>query len=228
AHLVVVNISFDVAQPYRVIKYITFGTYALYLSVMIRQIALIVLLFTQSLLAAGFKYDDIPAEYRELMPPRVRFFLQNLSEADKTALKEVFKAGPYRTPEESIAALKMKSPVLGAKAEMLHAVIKSKIAALGPEAKAFARKVGLFTLREVSRALLNLFSQSIGIARGIKARYYTGNKPTLDDLKASVREILISYKSLSDAAKADFGSQFPFLANIYRSNKTAKFAGFQN
>ncbi|KAK6745371.1 hypothetical protein RB195_011855 [Necator americanus] len=175
---------------------------------MIRQIALIVLLFTQSLLAAGFKYDDIPAEYRELMPPGVRFFLQNLSEADKTALKEVFKAGPY-IDIKSIAALKMKSPVLGAKAEMLHAVIKSKIAALGPEAKAFARK-------------------SIGIARGIKARYYTGNKPTLDDLKASVREILISYKSLSDAAKADFGSQFPFLANIYRSNKTAKFAGFQN
>ncbi|KAK6745372.1 hypothetical protein RB195_011855 [Necator americanus] len=158
---------------------------------MIRQIALIVLLFTQSLLAAGFKYDDIPAEYRELMPP-------GFSRLDRIG-----------TPEESIAALKMKSPVLGAKAEMLHAVIKSKIAALGPEAKAFARK-------------------SIGIARGIKARYYTGNKPTLDDLKASVREILISYKSLSDAAKADFGSQFPFLANIYRSNKTAKFAGFQN
>ncbi|ETN71481.1 nematode fatty acid retinoid binding protein [Necator americanus] len=173
---------------------------------MIRQIALIVLLFTQFLLVPAFKYEDIPADYRDLMPPEARDFLQNLSDGDKTVLKEVFKAGPYKNTEESIAALKKKSPELGAKVEKLHAMVKSKIAALGPEAKGFAEK-------------------SIEIARGIKARYYTGNEPTKDDLKASVKEVLKLYKAMSDAGKADFGKQFPFLAKVFESGKAAKFAG---
>ncbi|KAK6745365.1 hypothetical protein RB195_011850 [Necator americanus] len=176
---------------------------------MIRGIVLVAYLFTQFLLASAFKYEDIPEDYRELIPQEAKDFMMNLSDADKTTLKEVFKGGPYKNEEEAIAELKKKSTELGERAEKFHAAIKAKVTALGPEAKTFAEK-------------------SIDIGRKLRARYYTDNKPTGEELKEKTAEVLKMYKSLSEDGKADFQKQFPILTKVFTSEKLAKFVGVEN
>lgn len=122
-----------------------------------------------SLSAPINSYDELPAEYKDLMPPQAKEFLSGLTDADKAVLKEIAKDyAKYQNEDEVgidgvgrerdsgvlffcehesllevLAALKEKSPELHAKAEKLHVMLKEKIDALGDEAKVFAKEVGL-------------------------------------------------------------------------------------
>ncbi|KAE9418042.1 hypothetical protein Angca_003534 [Angiostrongylus cantonensis] len=86
--------------------------------------------------------EDIPPEYRELIPKEAKDFLTGLSDADKEVLRGIAKNyATYKNEDEVLTALKAKSPELGAKAEKLHNMIKEKVDALGDEAKAFAKEM---------------------------------------------------------------------------------------
>ncbi|KAL6743137.1 nematode fatty acid retinoid binding protein [Ancylostoma duodenale] len=154
--------------------------------------------------ASAFKFEDIPEQYRELVPPEAKLFMTSLSDADKAALKEVFQnQAKYKTPEEIVEALKKASPALGARAENFIATIRKKIAALNPEAQAFAKDM-------------------VASARKIRGRYYTGDKPSRAELKQAAMEVINKYKAMSDDGKADFRKQFPILSRILSDEKIIK------
>ncbi|VDM57585.1 unnamed protein product [Angiostrongylus costaricensis] len=140
--------------------------------------------------------EDIPPEYRELIPKEAKDFLTGLSDADKEVLKGIAKNyATYKNEDEVLAALKAKSPELGAKAEKLHNMIKEKVDALGDEAKAFAKEG----------------------ARKIQASVVAGNKPNLTELKEKAQTAINKYKALSDDAKEDLAKHFPILTSVFKS-----------
>ncbi|EPB80032.1 nematode fatty acid retinoid binding protein [Ancylostoma ceylanicum] len=154
--------------------------------------------------ASAFKFEDIPAEYRELIPPEAKGFLTSLSDADKAALKEIYQnQAKYKTPDEIVEALKKASPTLGARAEKFIATIRKKIAALNPEAQAFAKDM-------------------VASARKIRAQYYTGHKPSRAELKQAAMGVINKYKAMSEEGKADFKKQFPILSRILSDEKIIK------
>ncbi|PIO53853.1 nematode fatty acid retinoid binding protein, partial [Teladorsagia circumcincta] len=70
----------------------------------------------------------------ELIPKEAKDFLGGLTDSDKAVLKDIAKDyAKYKNEEEALAALKEKSPELGAKAEKLHEMVKGKIEALNDE-----------------------------------------------------------------------------------------------
>ncbi|KAL6725428.1 hypothetical protein Aduo_007482 [Ancylostoma duodenale] len=154
--------------------------------------------------ASAFKFEDIPEQYRELVPPELKLFITSLSDADKAALKEVYQnRAKYKTTDEIMEALKKASPALGAKVEKFIATIRKKIAALNPEAQAFAKDI-----------LLS--------AREIRAQCYIGNKPSRAELKQAALEVINKYKAMSADGKADFKKQFPILSRIFSDEKIIK------
>ena len=168
---------------------------------MMRTLVLVALAAVAISAAPINSYEEIPAEYKELVPTQVKEFLTGLTEDDKKVLKEMaanYKS--YKDENEALAALKEKSPALHEKAEKLHLMLKEKIDALGDEAKAFAKEI-------------------IGEARALQAQVVSGNRPSLDELKTKVTEGVNKYKALSDAAKADLEKQFPITASIFKNEK---------
>uniref|UniRef100_A0A0K0CWC8 Fatty-acid and retinol-binding protein 1 n=1 Tax=Angiostrongylus cantonensis TaxID=6313 RepID=A0A0K0CWC8_ANGCA len=148
--------------------------------------------------------EDIPPEYRELIPKEAKDFLTGLSDADKEVLRGIAKNyATYKNEDEVLTALKAKSPELGAKAEKLHNMIKEKVDALGDEAKAFAKEM-------------------IKGARKIQASVVAGNKPNLTELKEKAQTAINKYKALSDDAKEDLAKHFPILTSVFKSEKFQK------
>ncbi|ETN71476.1 hypothetical protein RB195_011846 [Necator americanus] len=173
---------------------------------MFRQIAAIAAFLCLTYAAPFTSIEDIPAEYRELIPKEAKDFLTGLSDADKAVLKDIAKNyATYKNEDEALAALKAKSPELGEKAEKLHAMVKGKVDALGDEAKAFAKEI-------------------IAGARKIQAQVVAGNKPNLAELKEKAQSAINKYKALSDAAKEDLQKQFPILTSVFKNEKFQKMA----
>ncbi|ETN71480.1 hypothetical protein NECAME_14207 [Necator americanus] len=81
-------------------------------------------------------------------------------------------------------------------------------------------------MTESKIAALGLEAKEIG--REFIARFYTDNKPTLNDLIAKAGEIVNLYKALSDDAKAEYGKQFPFLSKVWSSEQTSKLITSRN
>ncbi|KJH45547.1 nematode fatty acid retinoid binding protein [Dictyocaulus viviparus] len=191
---------------------------------MIRQ-TVIIAAFLCIVYAAPFEsIEDIPAEYREMMPKEAKEFLTGLSEDDKKVLKDIAKNyATYKNEDEKcyrflnsfcfkvLAALKEKSPELGAKAEKLHIMVKEKVESLGDEAKAFAKEVLCFV-------------KMIKGARKIQASVVAGNKPNLAELKEKAQTAINKYKALSDGAKEDLQKHFPILTSFFKSEKFQKMA----
>ncbi|KIH68913.1 nematode fatty acid retinoid binding protein [Ancylostoma duodenale] len=94
-----------------------------------------------------------------------------------------------------MAALKSKSPSTAAKIEKFQKLIDSKVAALGPEAKAFAEEI-------------------FATARKVQAQHFAGKRPSRDELVKSALDSIKKFRMLSAAGKADFQKQFPSLANV--------------
>ncbi|KAF8358535.1 far-1 [Pristionchus pacificus] len=173
---------------------------------MIRGLALLALVAACAFAAPFNSIDDVPAEYKDLIPAQAKEFLTGLTEEDKKILKEVAaNYANYKTEDEALNALKEKSPALFEKAEKLHLMLKEKLDALNAEAKKFAEEI-------------------IGEARAIQAQIVSGNKPTLADLKAKVVAGVEKYKALSPEAKSDIEKQFPITASVFKNEKFQELA----
>ncbi|GMR40100.1 hypothetical protein PMAYCL1PPCAC_10296 [Pristionchus mayeri] len=173
---------------------------------MFRLMALLALVAVCALAAPFNSIDEVPAEYKELIPEQAKDFVTGLTDEDKKVLKEVAaNYANYKTPQEAIDALKEKSPALAEKAEKLHAFLQEKVNALGPDAKAFVEEV-------------------IAEARKIHAAIIAGNKPSLEELKAKALEGFKLYKALSDDAKADLEKHFPITASVFKNEKFQELA----
>ncbi|GMT17324.1 hypothetical protein PFISCL1PPCAC_8621 [Pristionchus fissidentatus] len=173
---------------------------------MLRSVALLAFVAAVALAAPFNSIDDVPAEYKDLIPAQAKEFLTGLTEDDKKILKEVAaNYASYKSEDEAMAALKEKSPALFEKAEKLHNLLKSKIDLLGEEAKKFAKEI-------------------IGEARAIQAAVVSGTKPTLEELKAKVLSGVEKYKALSAEAKADLEKQFPITATVFKNEKFQELA----
>ncbi|PIO65952.1 nematode fatty acid retinoid binding protein [Teladorsagia circumcincta] len=109
---------------------------------MIRQVVLAAALLCLCSCDHAYTLDDIPAQYKELMPKEAKNFLTSLSKADKAAIMEIAKnAAQYNTEEEALEALKVKAPELGARVEKIYDTMKKRIEALGPEAKHYVKEI---------------------------------------------------------------------------------------
>ncbi|EYC23405.1 hypothetical protein Y032_0015g2635 [Ancylostoma ceylanicum] len=147
------------------------------------------------------KFEDIPEQYRELIPKEVADHIKAITEEEKAILKEVLKEyTKYKDEEEYLAALKQKSPSLHEKAKKFHDFIKAKVDALGDEAKAFVKKV-------------------IAAARKLHAELLAGNKPSLEELKNTVKKYMAEFEALSAAAKEDLKKHFPILTSVFTNEK---------
>ncbi|KHJ93483.1 nematode fatty acid retinoid binding protein [Oesophagostomum dentatum] len=169
---------------------------------MLRQLAFIaILLFASSY---GFKFTDIPEEFREMMPPELKAFLTGLSDADKAILKEVMKSkSSFQSEDEIVAAIKAKSADLGARVDKIHSLWKEKIAALGPEAQAFAKE-----------------SMKRGLE--IRTKYFADSNPNKAVLKQAALAVIKKFRALSDEAKADYKKQFPIIGGFLSNDKTVQ------
>ncbi|GMS87336.1 hypothetical protein PENTCL1PPCAC_9511, partial [Pristionchus entomophagus] len=173
---------------------------------MYRSVALLAFVAAAALAAPFNSIDDVPAEYKDLIPAQAKEFLTGLTEDDKKVLKEVAaNYANYKSEDDVLAALKEKSPELAAKAEKLHNLLKEKIDALGDEAKTFAKEV-------------------IGEARKIQAAAISGNKPSLEELKKKIVDGVEKFKALSPEAKADIEKQFPITASVFKNEKFQEIA----
>ncbi|KAF8356817.1 hypothetical protein PRIPAC_91812 [Pristionchus pacificus] len=168
---------------------------------MIRGLALLALVAACAFAAPFNSIDDVPAEYKDLIPAQAKEFLTGLTDEDKKVLKEIAaNYASYKNEDEALNALKEKSPALYEKAEKLGAYLKEKLDALNPEAKKFAEEI-------------------FGDARKIQAQVVAGNKPSIAELKDKVIEIVGKFEALSAEAKADIEKQFPITASIVKNEK---------
>ncbi|KIH63969.1 nematode fatty acid retinoid binding protein [Ancylostoma duodenale] len=147
----------------------------------------------------------LEAYLSEFFPKEIREFFNGLSDAEKAIIKDVSKNyASSKNEEESLAALKKKSPELGAKAEKLHATVKGHMEAMGAEAKAFAKEI-------------------IAGAREFHAQIIVGENPSPAEIKEKLQSAIDKYNALSDAAKKDLQKQCPHFASVFRSKRTEVF-----
>uniref|UniRef100_A0A8R1HT97 Fatty-acid and retinol-binding protein 1 n=1 Tax=Caenorhabditis japonica TaxID=281687 RepID=A0A8R1HT97_CAEJA len=178
---------------------------------MIRAL-LVVSLATVAVLSAPIpevpqNFDDIPAEYKGLIPAEVAEHLKAITAEEKAALKELaqnYKA--YKTEEDFKAALKEKSPSLYEKAEKLETLLRAKFEKLDASAQALVKKI-------------------IAKGRELHKQYLAGEKPTLDSLKELAKGYIAEYKALSADAKATITAQFPILSGFFQNEKVQALVG---
>ncbi|KAK5976157.1 hypothetical protein GCK32_000519, partial [Trichostrongylus colubriformis] len=198
------NISFAVSVVNRRSSFFVFDYVIKFRSdrgKMCRRIVLVAALVCTAFGDHAYTIDDIPVEYKQLMPVEVKNFLSSLSVTDKAAIMELAKnCAKYNTEEEALAALKVKAPELGTKVEKLHAIFKAKIDSLGPEAKQYVKEV-------------------ITIARKIHASITEGKKLTAADLKENTQKEIERYQALSEQAKEELQTQFHLVASFFRSKR---------
>ncbi|KAJ1356650.1 hypothetical protein KIN20_014387 [Parelaphostrongylus tenuis] len=145
------------------------------------------------------KYEDIPPQYRELIPEKVAEHLKAITAEERKILSELVKDyAKYKDEDEFLAALKEKSESLYEKAKTLHDFLKEKVDALGDEAKEFVKKLN-------------------ATARKFHAELLAGVKPSLEELKTEAKKYLEEFEKLSDQAKEDFKKQFPILTSVLNS-----------
>uniref|UniRef100_A0A1I7U5Q7 Fatty-acid and retinol-binding protein 1 n=1 Tax=Caenorhabditis tropicalis TaxID=1561998 RepID=A0A1I7U5Q7_9PELO len=144
-------------------------------------------------------YEDIPSEYKSLIPAEVAEHLKSITPEEKAILKDVAKGyKDFKSEDDFLNALKEKSPALHEKASKLHQIVKDKVNGLNDEAKAFVKKV-------------------IADGRKIHAQYLAGDKPTLDSLKATAKTHIDAYKALSQDAKDSISKEFPILTGFFKN-----------
>ncbi|VDM77080.1 unnamed protein product [Strongylus vulgaris] len=156
--------------------------------------------------ASALEVSDIPPEYRALLPKDLNQFIRNLSEEEKLALLTTFKNRNEPIEERLvhifIAEIKKKSPQLGNMVERASDIIRDKIAALNPEAQAFAQKMRESGIQLVSKLI-------------------AGKVPSIAEVRKATSTLLTNYKELSIDAQEDYRKKFPLtsiaLTGISRS-----------
>uniref|UniRef100_A0A1I7U3Z9 Fatty-acid and retinol-binding protein 1 n=1 Tax=Caenorhabditis tropicalis TaxID=1561998 RepID=A0A1I7U3Z9_9PELO len=146
-------------------------------------------------------FTQLLKEHKEILPSEVVEAYKNLSGEEKTALKDVFKNyKDYKNEGELIAALKEKSPELGAKAEKLHAQLQKKIDGLSAKPKEFIEEL-------------------IAGGKGLYARSVNGEKITKEEIKLLIQTQVVAYKELPTEAKDEIKSTFSSVAKFLEDDK---------
>nr|AFI80890.1 fatty acid and retinol binding protein [Radopholus similis] len=169
-------------------------------------LAFLIPLFALALSGAipAIDLNSIPEEYRDLVPPEVTTFYNELTDEDKAVLKEIAgRHEEFQTEDQALEALKAKSEKLYNKAVELRNLVKGKIDALNPDAKAFVN-----AMIEKVKAL----------------RPKPGEKPNLEELRKQANEIIEKYKALSEEAKESLKSNFPKITGVIQNEKFQKLA----
>ena len=171
------------------------------------RFAVLLCLVGVALCAPIENYDEIPAQYKALIPPEVAEHIKSLTAEDKEALKDIAKRyKDFKNEDEALAALKEKSPSTHEKVMKLHNFVKAKIEKLHPDAKEF--------VTEVTTAFRKLHSDVL-----------TGQQPNLEELKGKAVKFVEKYKALPEEAKESFREHFPILAGVVKDEKFQTLAG---
>ncbi|VDM41876.1 unnamed protein product [Toxocara canis] len=148
--------------------------------------------------------SNIPEEYKEFVPEAVQNFYKDLTPEDKQILREIADHhSQYPNVDAALNALKEKSEKLYAKAVEIRNFIKNKVDSLSPEAKHFVEEV-----EAKARAL----------------RPEPGQKPDLEKVKSTAREIIEKYKGLPENVKEDLRKTFPHITKLFQNEKFKKMA----
>ncbi|CAI4230379.1 unnamed protein product [Auanema sp. JU1783] len=173
---------------------------------MFRQLAIVAVLAAVAFCYPIESYNDIPEEFKSLIPEEVSTHLKSITPEERDILKELAKRhGEFKNENEFLAALKEKSPELHAKAEKLQAIVAEKVQKLGAEGQEFVNKV-------------------IATARKYHTEYLAGKKPTIADLKKVAKERIEEFNKLSDASKEEFKTHFPILTGFFTNPKVKALA----
>ncbi|MYR03499.1 MULTISPECIES: hypothetical protein [unclassified Streptomyces] len=137
---------------------------------------------------------SLPAALANVLPSEVTAFFLELTDEDKSVLKDLAsKIQQFNNEDELLAALKEKSPKLYEKAVELRNLIKEKIDSLKPEAKAFVQS----------------------IIEKVRSLHPIGDEaPDPAKLRETVQEIVAQFNALSGEAKSDLAETFPKLASL--------------
>jgi len=146
----------------------------------------------------------IPEEFKGILPPEVSEFYDAMSEEEKQHIKEIAaNHAQYETEEQALEALKLKSEKLYNKAVELRTLLKTKLEALNPAAKAFIDSV----------------------VEEVKALKPKGDeKPNLTEIRKKAQEIIEKYKALPEEAKDSLKGQFPKITSVIQNEKFQKLA----
>ncbi|PAV88612.1 hypothetical protein WR25_19523 [Diploscapter pachys] len=163
--------------------------------------ALFAAAFSLPLEGAPEKFEDIPAEYKTMIPEEVATHLKSITPEEKAVLKELAKNyKDYKDENDFLEAIKAKSPSLYEKSKKLHDFIKAKVDKLGKDAKEFVTKV-------------------LADGRKLHADFLAGNKPSLDDLKTIAKKHLDAFNNLSEESKKEFEQEFPITTSVFKNDK---------
>ncbi|EGT56780.1 hypothetical protein CAEBREN_13317 [Caenorhabditis brenneri] len=179
---------------------------------MIRASLVVIALATVAVLSAPVpevpeNFDDIPSEYKGLIPAEVAEHLKAITAEEKAALKELAqKHKDFKTEDDFKAALKEKSPSLYEKAGKLEALLTAKFEKLDASAQALVKKI-------------------IAKGRELHQQYLAGEKPSLEELKGLAKGYIEEYKGLSDDAKATITAEFPILTGFFQNEKVQAIVG---
>ncbi|CAJ0580975.1 unnamed protein product, partial [Mesorhabditis spiculigera] len=165
------------------------------------RLVAVVLLAGVALCAPIENFDDIPSQYKDLIPPEVADHLKSLTADDKKAIKAVaLRYSEFKTEDEAMEALKKENEGTWEKAQKLHKFVQEKVDKLAPSAKEF--------VTEVLAATRKLHSQVI-----------SGVKPNLEELKGQAKSFIEKYQALPEEAKASFREHFPITAGLVKNDK---------
>ncbi|VDO92832.1 unnamed protein product [Heligmosomoides polygyrus] len=165
------------------------------------------------------RFEDIPSEIRELLPPNVVKVLKSITPQERQVIGEILQhADKFNTDQEVLDFLKAKSPSLHTKAQAFYTIIEAKVAALGPEAKGFFMKA-IFTLYW-------LFStnelQVKSALRNLTKHLLAGQRPSAASFDAALAKYTNEFKALSPAAQQQLKTQFPIMTSIIHKALAAK------
>ncbi|CAI2354733.1 unnamed protein product [Caenorhabditis sp. 36 PRJEB53466] len=126
-----------------------------------------------------------------MLPTELTQAYQNLTPQEQAALKEVFQNyRNYRNEHEFIAALKQRSPSLGARAEQKMHQLQRKVSGLSDESKMFVENL-------------------VATARDVYAQKISGAQLDRSELRQIGMGVVQQYRSLSPYAQDELRQTFP-------------------
>ncbi|KAI6215388.1 Fatty-acid and retinol-binding protein [Aphelenchoides besseyi] len=143
--------------------------------------------------------QQVPEQLKEVVPEEVKKFYAELTDEDKSILKDVAaNHASYENEDQALEALKAKSEKLYNKATELRTLLKTKIDSLKPDAKAFVE----------------------GIIAKLRALKPKGEeKPDLKKIREVANEVIDTYKGLAEESKQNLQETFPQITNVIKNEK---------
>ncbi|MGF1425661.1 hypothetical protein [Kitasatospora sp. LaBMicrA B282] len=137
----------------------------------------------------------LPGAYKAFLPEEVVHFYESMTADELNILAEI-AAADYQTEDQALDALRARSEELYNKAVELRQLLKTRLDALNPAAKAFVD----------------------GLVETVKALYPKGGEnPTAAEVRKAANEIIDKYRALPEEAKESLMANFPKLTAVVQS-----------